>query len=253
MERNVIDIDLEAPIYRIFPLKWMIPSLKNRQLVLRKPGTWDDPFENFLFKVSATYGGLRVSLEQLREKIYAQCWMMCYESDAMWRIYSTTPRMLSDDKYTEGVGVKVRTTVRNLFSALYNSGPRPELCFWVGRVNYVPQEEMDRIGTDTDNLIGLTTDSSGKGHAQTLLIKRDAFKREQEVRLIFDANNGFDTTQQNYPFTVDPNTTFDEIILDPRLSENNCRLLRDELLAAGYRGPIYQSFLYLPPRYAVTF
>jgi hypothetical protein len=37
MERNVIDVDLDTPIYRIFPLKWMIPSLRNRQLVLRKP------------------------------------------------------------------------------------------------------------------------------------------------------------------------------------------------------------------------
>jgi len=253
IEQHVINVDLDTPICRIFPLKWMIPSLTNRQLVLRKPAGWDDPFENFLFKVSATYGTQPIALDQLRERIYAQCWMMCHESDAMWRIYSKTPPMRSNDKYNEWVGVKVRTTVRKLFSALYSSGSNPELCFWAGRVTYLTEAEMDQIGLDNDTLIGLMTDTSAKGHAQSLLLKREPFSHEAEVRFVFDANNGFDITQENYSFNVDPNTTYDEIILDPRLSENNCRLLFAELREAGYRGAINQSALYFPRPYVVQF
>lgn len=254
MERNVIGVDLDTPVYRIFPLKWLLPSIRDRVLVLPKPASWDDPFEAFLFKAAGSYGRYRVELDKLRAKLYGQCWMTRSESDAMWRIYSTAPPMNTDEPFTERVGLKVKTTVRKLFSALYASSDRlPELCFWVGRVRYLKQEEMDALGADNQAMMGMLTDPSARGHAESLLLKRDAFEHEHEVRFIYDANNGFDATQALYPFTVDPNATFDEVILDPRVSERNCRALHDELRRAGYHGSVSQSTLYVPPRYTIKF
>lgn len=254
MEQNVISVDLDTPIYRIFPLKWLLPSIRDSTLMLPKPASWDDPFEAFLFKAIGTYEGYKVNLDGLRAKLYGMCWMICAESDAMWRIYSTAPPMTGDEPFTEQVGLKVRTTVRKLFSALYaSSNHLPELCFWVGQVRYLTQDEMDALGTDNEAMMGMLTDNSGRGQAKSLLLKRDAFKHEHEVRFIFVANNGFDVTQPRYPFTVDPNATYDEIILDPRLSVQNCKVLHDKVRAAGYHGPVNQSSLYVPPRYTIQF
>jgi hypothetical protein len=179
--------------------------------------------------------------------------MACAESDAMWRIYSVVPKRGTDQKLTDDVGVKVRTTVRKLFSALYNSGRTPELSYWVDKVDYLTQEQMDEVGGNNELMTGWLMDSTARGHAQSLLLKRDAFDHEREVRLIYDANNGYDFANENlYFFKIDPNHVIEEIILDPRLSEEHCNAVGAELRKGGYKGPVSQSSLYLPPRYTVT-
>src|SRR5438552_16214215 len=103
MEKNVIGVSLDTQIYRIFPLRRIIQALKEGKLALVKPASWDDPFENFLFKAKAKVGKEAASLERLRERLYGQCWMACAESDAMWRIYSVVPKRGTDGKLTDRV------------------------------------------------------------------------------------------------------------------------------------------------------
>ncbi len=218
-----------------------------------KPASWEDPFENFLLQAKAKIGAEVARLEGLREKLYGQSWMACAESDAMWRIYSKVPTKGSRD-LTDEVGVKVRTKVGKLFPALFNSSNNaPELCFWAGRVNYLTQEGLNALVADNDLMESWVTDATGKGHVQSLLIKRDAFDHEREVRLIYDANNGYDyEANPLYFFGIDPNGVFEEIILDPRLSEQHSNEIGAAIRDAGYTGPVSQSSLYLPPQYTVT-
>jgi hypothetical protein len=96
------------------------------------------------------------SLESLREKLYGECWMACAESDTIWRIYSVVPKQGTDE------------------------------------VAYVTQEKMDELAANNDLMSGRLLDNTARGHAQSLLLKRDAFGHEHEVRLIDDANNGVD-------------------------------------------------------------
>lgn len=248
---NLISVGLDTPVYRVFPRNRMLQVLNGKQLALVKPASWEDPFENFLLKAKAHIGGEVASLEGLREKLYGQSWMACPESDAMWRIYSKVPTKDAPG-LTDEVGFKVKTTVGKLFPALYNSSDKvPELCFWVGRVEYFTQGKLDALVADNDLMSGWVTDPTARGHAQSLLIKRDAFEHEHEVRLIYDANNKYDTTKPVYLFNIDPNAIFEEIILDPRLSEAHCKELGAVVRGAGYTGPVSQSSLYLPPQYTV--
>jgi hypothetical protein len=253
MEKNALDVDLNTPVYRIFPRNRILQALTEKRLALVKPASWDDPFENFLLKAKAKIGKEEASLEELRAKLYGQCWMMCPESDAMWRIYSKVPKKGTAEGLTDEVGVKVRATVGKLFSALWaSSDQKPELCFWVGKVQYLTQAEMDEVGADNDLMQGWAFDPTAKGHAKSLLLKRDAFAHEHEVRLIFGANNGYDKAQPVYLFGIDPNTVFEEIILDPRLTEEHCKELGAAVQGTGYAGKISQSSLYLPPQYTIT-
>src|SRR5580704_11348076 len=93
-QANVLDLpDLDVPIYRIFPLGRFEQVMTTKRLVLVKPSAWEDEFENFLLQATAHIGGNELaSLESLRNKLYGQSWMLCPDSEAMWKLYSFPTR-----------------------------------------------------------------------------------------------------------------------------------------------------------------
>ena len=278
--RNVFDLpDLDAPIYRIFPIRRFEQVMRDRELVLVKPRVWiNDPFENFLLKSKAAIAsGELVSLVDLRERLYGQCWMLCEESDAMWRIYSFPQqpdllprrrlhrlvhrfnRWLNGTPAMQEEGVKAKTTIRKLFTAFFNfQDDFRKLRYFIGRVQYMPQSELDLFVRDTESVTALVLDGTAAGHAGTgegparsLLMKRDAYDHEKEVRLIFRAGNDYDTQQDLYRFSIDPNDLIEEVILDPRLTADQCAARTREIRALGFPNAIRQSTLLLPPQYTI--
>jgi hypothetical protein len=106
---------------------------------------------------------------------------------------------------------------------------------------------------DADAVTGMVLDPTGRGHALSLLIKRDSYDHEEEVRLIFAANrDDFDERQQAvYKFIVNPNALFDEAVLDPRLDVAQCSDTQARLRAWGFSSPITQSPINVRPNYVV--
>lgn len=235
MKENAIGLeDLDTKIYRIFPLDRFSKMITSRENGLVHPSKWNDPFENFFLKSEAEMpDGTPVSLSQISQSWYGQCWTRNKDSDAMWRIYSA-------DK----TGVRVETTVRALFSDFFNSSDKfASLKYMIGSVEYKQKEEIERFlaeTTFTDLALG------GQPHkfAKTLLIKRPEFSHENEVRLLFhDSVGGYG---QNgiavFPFRWD--TILTEVALDPRLSESEFQEEKKKLVALGCTVPITQSGLY---------
>src|SRR5438552_2336902 len=73
-----------------------------------------------------------VTVAGLRMRLYGQCWSLLDESDAMWRIYSPNK-----------AGVKIRTTVRKLITAVYDRTDRyASLKYFIGRVSYESEKEL---------------------------------------------------------------------------------------------------------------
>ena len=138
MLNNMIGIDdPDTPIYRTFRFEYFRDALQRQSIALVAPALWDDPFENFLTGCAITYryeGQWRQELfDSVRKPVYAQCWSLASESDALWRIYSTVLKHPETGRSTlvEGEGLKVRTTVRKLLGALCNWSPIPaeSACF----------------------------------------------------------------------------------------------------------------------------
>ena len=236
MMENLFGIDRNAPIFRIITKARLLDVLKRRELTLVRPAKWDDPFENFLLQCRVELaGGLTASLEGMREQLYGQCWTMLQESDAMWRIYAPTKD-----------GVKIRSTAGKLYDAIYD--PRNDfapLSYYLGKVEYYEEQDIIDLISDPKRSGALVFDSSGKGQVHALLIKRLEFAHEEEVRLIYRSNvsGGPDTVS----FSVDPNDLFEEMTIDPRLSDADAQLLTEELRRHGYSGPVAQSGLYRLP------
>lgn len=238
MNKNFINFkkgELDKSIYRVFARERFIELFVTKKLTLVRPKLWDDPFENFIMNATGElHNGLKFQTT-FREHFYGQCWTLKRESDAIWRIYSP-------DKD----GVKVKTTIRKLFDALYSqSGKYKDISCFIGKVQYSITKKLLEQLSDPDIMRSNLTDTTGRGQASTLLLKRIAFSHEKEVRLIYNSQKNIHS--DIYKFDINPFELFDQIVFDPRMSYSNFKTDKNLLKSWGYKKSIVKSILYKVP------
>lgn len=248
-------------IYKFFPVKYL-QSFVNGTLRLDHVTSWEDVYEMaFLRQQFQLSDKTPVGIENVTDGFFGQSWTLCPESDALWRIYSEVD---STGKPGAGVAVRLRTTVRRLYDALYTS----DSCMantWIGRVQYLPQADIDaRIAQIAANPIDANSDFLDLV-LESALTKRTEFAHEQEVRPIFWGdweyiqNQRFNVVPVNTeiyaPFKVDFHSLIDEVTIDPRLNVPESAAMRGRLLAMGIKSSLIdKSRLYhLPPPLTITF
>jgi len=238
---NLSETDLDRPIYRVFSKRRFDEVLQTKKLVLVWPSKWDDPFENYIMNSTGELKDGTPFQIDFRKRFYGQCWTLKKESDAIWRIYAPKKD-----------GVKVQTTIRKLFNALYNHEAkfRDMSCF-IGKVTYHKKETLTAYLKDGVTISKLITDQRGIGQASTLLFKRLAFNHEKEVRLIYYATEKLITDK--FYLSVDPFDLFDQITIDPRVTYSDFRLWKKEFRSMGFKKKIIRSLLYKVPDLSFKF
>ncbi len=236
---------LDVPIYRIMPKHYLVDAIQKSHLVLVKPASWEDPFENFLLKCKVTLGGHPVSINEFKERLYGLCWSLHQETDAMWRIYSPY-KVGEEDRKKDGI--KVRTTARKLFNALLKVPHKyAPLRYFIGAVEYLSEQKLVDFFSDPKTWKNFTLDSTARGPVMALLLKREEFSHEKEVRVVFQCDKTECGDKLKY-FPIDPNSFFEEIVFDPRILDP--QIIDDwtkELKGLGFQNPIYQSPMYKLP------
>ncbi|HXB71362.1 MAG TPA: hypothetical protein VNY05_24210 [Candidatus Acidoferrales bacterium] len=251
-------IGLDEPIERTVRLKYLFEDLRNQHLTIVRPSAWDDPFENLITRFAYTFRAADGRLQQhffdlSHYNVFAQCWSHSIESDALWRIYSTVDRDHTGTNSTEAVpweGVKVRTTSRRLLAALCRSNQDVEADVYLGTVEYTSATNIRDwikgiVQTDGPNAF-----PDSVSQAKVLLLKREPFAHEREVRLIF-LNARRPLSDQLLRLHLDPNEAFESMMLDPRLADADAAQRTEQLRAAGYWGSITKSDLYEPALFLV--
>ncbi|TGS64057.1 DUF2971 domain-containing protein [Mesorhizobium sp. M3A.F.Ca.ET.201.01.1.1] len=229
---NLSDKDLDIYVYRVMPLKRLYELFSTKQNVLVRPSKWEDPFENFILNAHARLPDGTIVTFGFNNDFYGQCWTKLTSSDALWRIYSP-------DK----TSVRVRTTVRKLLTTL--QAPLGEWAHeqaFVGQVLYLGDKKLVAFGNEVfrDGL-------NSRALAETLLVKRVAFRHEREVRLLYFEK---DKAQKDiYAYPVDPHALIDQVMLDPRLLRAEADAKTGEIRKrTGFKGKILHSLLYAPPK-----
>lgn len=244
-DKNFIDISptlRRSFVYRIVPVHRLFELFENKQNVLVKPKMWEDPFENFILQSNVKLSTGQLATLDIRDQLYGQCWTLHSASDAMWRIYSP-----------KGNAVRIRSTVQALAESLGRAcGSLSYVEAFIGRVKYLPSKRLIQYANDA---FQAATIPYSRMFAQTLLVKRPAFKHEREVRLIFLSSNPDSAKDDLYAYGVDPHTLIDQMMIDPRLSLTAVNALREEIKAkTAFRGPIKRSMLYAtPPSLVIPF
>jgi hypothetical protein len=214
------------------PLQRFYELFGNRQNVLVRPSKWEDPFENFILNAPARLSDGTIVSFGFNNDFYGQCWTKLTSSDALWRIYSP-------DK----TSVRARTTVRKLLTTL--QAPLSQCAHeqaFIGKVLYLGDKKLVEFGNKVfrDGL-------DSRALAETLLVKRVAFRHEREVRLLYSEN---DKAQKDiFAYPVDPHALIDQVMLDPRLLRTEVDAKKDEIRKrTSFKGRILHSLLYAPPK-----
>jgi hypothetical protein len=233
LNANALNLDLSETIYRIFDWKYFIEDLKDRKLTLTKTLIWlnQDPFENIITNSKVSYKG-RFGI--IDNTYYGSCWTLNSDCDGLWRNFSSNKRKCV---------IKVKTNAKKLFSALYNIDYFNHDCkYYIGKVKYLTEESISRIFNRSYNKREL---DDGFLFIQQLFLKRLQYKYEKEVRIIMKE----DIKDDIFRIPIDPNTVFEEIVLDPFISASNYVRKKKEIEKAGYSGPILHSNLYVKPSF----
>ncbi len=222
------NIDGEDSLFRYMSLAQFLSIIENEELVLKKVTLWEDTWEALdkQIPVKKENGELTYANCTLADSVVGQCWTYEKDSDAMWRIYSP-------DKQ----GVMIETKAKN-FKIIKDL--RLAL---LAKVKYFNNNNF--ISKNKE----ITDDRSYK-YAGTMVLKREAFKHENEVRLLvcmqpYIQDKGINPWElETYAFNINPIDFIESITFDPRADEWFVRTIEKYCNSKGFRCPIAKSKLY---------
>jgi hypothetical protein len=238
---DFVRIQKDTPIYRYMGLE-EFHCLMNGTLRLTCPFKWveadgGDRWENVLFQTKIYRDEKQIDTETDGRKTYVHCWTHVPESDAMWQLYGA-------DR-----SVKIRTTAEKLLGAANNAiplGKNLSILFKIGRVSYLKEDEIRGFFSTREKIV-----EAIRCHHETMMIKRDFYSHENEVRLVAydfnDENRRLEMDRHNLKFSPEePNHLdiqigagtagewIDELVIDPRLSDFWKRVVRDLVLKTKF-------------------
>ena len=217
-------------MYKYIRLDYVLNMLETKKLRLYNIKKWEDVYENFVDKEDIHL--LNSEREELKlSSYYCQSWTAQEESDAMWRIYSNG-----------GAVVRVMTVYPLIYCALggWNDNHKEDP-IWptIDYVFYADEEEINKwllLNTPMNYW------AFGELQSEGIFIKRREFEHEKEIRVVMRSN----IIEKEYiEIVFDPNQVFREIVIDPRVSEEEFIRQRDCLIEHGFDGKkIKKSTLY---------
>lgn len=239
---NTINLNQDDVIYRFYNFNDFLRTINNNKLCLVRPQLWQDPFENFALNAIAQFrDGTKATLTNIKNNYYAQCWTLEEECDGLWR------------NYKNPLAIKVKSSVQKLMNQFYDITNIifHDLSYFIGKVEYIPENEFLKYFDSSHSLYDQLD------LVLKLLIKRPPFSNEKEVRIIFckqsspdtdfsKVKNKWDDTDKFF-VNIDPNSLFDEVTIDPWITDDAYTDIRKIIKKLGYKGTIKKSNLYSIP------
>tara|TARA_R110000796_G_scaffold88850_1_gene191733 strand:- start:2335 stop:3102 length:768 start_codon:yes stop_codon:yes gene_type:complete len=239
---NMTEKQKDEPIFRITSINRLFQLFETRNNVLVRPKKWEDPFETV---ISESITKLKFEDEKdttvgFRDDLYGQCWTRTRESDAMWRIYSP-------DKN----GVRISTTPRKLLYSLSSTlDSVKNYSSYIGKVEYFSTPKLkDYVNKNVDKWVYFDID--GRGLANSLLFKRNAFRHENEVRLIYNSKFKGYKSSDIFSYRINPLELIDDIIFDPRIEYAEFKRHKKNLKEFRFNKKIVKSILYHIPDFKI--
>lgn len=233
---NIIGkIDENTKIYRLFPRDRFLQLFKENRNALVHPAKWDDPFENVILRAEVVTSSGGKGKFGFHDDVYGQCWTLETASDAIWQIYSR-------DKNA----IRVRTTVGKLLRSLCAShGDWASATCFIGRVKYLSESKLRSFSR------AIFRDGLGaQAIAHSLLVKRNAYKHENEVRLIYIEREDFKHPNGVYSYELEPRDIVEQVMVDGRVSHDEFLPFKEEVmkLTGLSENQVKRSLLYQQPK-----
>ena len=235
MYLNLEKSDLDKYVYRMISYSRLVELFQTQKNTLVKPKLWDDTFENFVLKSKLRTPDGKLIEYDVHDRIYGQCWTLEKSSDAMWRIYSPDKKR-----------IRIRTTIGDLLDSISLASVTTNHCeHSVGKVEYLTEKTLVRRAKNTFENDGQVRFGN---LFKSLLIKRKAFKHENEMRLMildWSENAG---KEDIYKYSIDPHSLISQMMIDPRISYSEFKKIRSKIRSkTRFEGEVKRSLLYRLP------
>ena len=209
-EANIVNlkgIDLDTVIYRYITFDVLLCVLKYKKLLIKKPRTWEDKFENIIIELYEKLYLDKILNRNYRDCIFAQCWSFDENNKKLWEGNNSIPN-----------DIRISTTIRNLKYELnrdnYHTCRRS--CF-IGKIVY---KTCDEILNDVENYTKYfknNPDDTTK-IAESSLFKRKEYEFENEIRLLYIDLISYNKDSQELPSS--PETYIKKIKINPNYESN---------------------------------
>lgn len=210
---NVIFINLTREkflstklIYRYMPMEYALQTLNNQELWFAKPSTWKDPFEKRF--IEAMYKVQNQIIDfPLKDKVFCMCLTQTAASEAYWNIYSR-----------QQYGIKFSLNKEVLLKQLedFASDPDCDYNVYIGGVEYMAtadiKKHLSKIPFNSPEPPIILND---RMCVRLLLLKRNAYKYEDEVRIILVRKKALNTNGFNWKYRCLNTDIIHTITLDP--------------------------------------
>lgn len=195
-------------------------TMKDRELWFSNPSTkWSDPYEKLFLDSKYLLSGNKEDKYPLKNRVFCSCLTPVRVSEAAWKVY--------------GYATKFSIDTTRLVQVLEEHTRDYDI--YIGKVNYKSASSLKR--DSVLKLTGLSKESfisSDEAWVRLLLLKRTAFKYEEEIRIILvpkKEQNSEDGVTLDYDISL--KDLFFHVELAPPLldlsSDYNPEAVRDRL------------------------
>lgn len=219
------DINKDDNLYRYMSLAQFISLVENQKLFLKKIKSWDDTWEAPDDQLPIIMDGSERYPESLIvTSTVGQCWTYEKDSDAMWRIYSPDRQ-----------GIMIETAVDSFFEIDNLKRAVLAKVIYFNKGNYIKKRNE-------------IANNKSYRYAGDMALKREAFKHENEVRLLVclqeyrEIDNCWDIPAVG--FGVNLSAFIKSITFDPRADDWFVDTMKKYCQSKALICPIEKSTLY---------
>lgn len=202
-------------LHKYMPLEYALKTLNEKKLWFANPTSWKDPFERRFIEAQYKSNKGKLSSFAWKDKVFCICMTQTTTSEAYWNTYSY-----------QQIGIEFRVNKQQLYNELINIQNQYDI--YIGKVEYMKTSDIKKNPISSipfGNPIPKANSSEWK--ARLLLLKRIAYKYEDEIRIILVKKNKTKEQGINLEYQCKNTDLIETIVLDPSLADNTTALLKD--------------------------
>ena len=202
-----------ACVYHMLPWPYARAIFETSRFRLSPVASWNDPYEKWwcdvLFKRTSSLTGLHA---------YGLCWTTGTHDEPLWRMAAF---------HRNDPIVRLRCRVDAILNATRHLIENSAGAMYFGKVRYVPEKELAEMARSmTAGLYKEVTRTA----AAMLLHKRNAFKFEQEMRLLWLDR---EERRESMHLQIDPFTIIDQVMISPHATQEQYKSIQADLRERG--------------------
>lgn len=224
-------------LYKYMPLEFALSTIVEKYLWMCNPVKWKDPFEKRFIQAKYIVGDTESDFP-IKGQVFCFCMTQTTSSEAHWLNYANGQ-----------TGISFRFRREALLEVLEKHTADYDI--YVGRVDYLITNDLTKKKLSEIAPIRAITPfelDNRELQIHLLLLKRIAFRYEDEIRILAVKKQKTKETGIKLTYDIPPQYLIDTITLDPNVGQNTesmlKRLFKEEY---GFK-KVYKSTLYSMPK-----